>query len=69
MQGATFRVRKLKEPAVMVDFDPDHPDMRLIEAAPDLLEAMEKYVEHFGDPLKCARAAIAKATGQEVESE
>ena len=36
---------------------------RLIAAAPELLEALERYVHHFGDPLKCARAAIAKATG------
>jgi hypothetical protein len=39
---------------------------RLIAAAPDLLEALERYVHHFGDPLKCARAAIAKATGGEA---
>lgn len=37
---------------------------RLIAAAPELLEALERYVDHFGDPLKCARAAIAKATGE-----
>ena len=37
---------------------------RLIAAAPDLLEALERYVHHFGDPLKCARTAIAKATGE-----
>jgi hypothetical protein len=41
-------------------------DARLIAAAPDLLEALERYVHHFGDPLKCARPAIAKATGGEV---
>lgn len=28
-----------------------------------LLEALKRYVDHFGDPLKCARAAIAKAQG------
>jgi hypothetical protein len=39
-------------------------DARLIAAAPDLLEALKKYVEHFCDPLQCARAAIAKATGE-----
>lgn len=36
---------------------------RLIAAAPDLLAALQKYVEHFGDPLRCARPAIAKAVG------
>lgn len=34
---------------------------RLIAAAPDLLAALKLYVEHFRDPLKVARAAIAKA--------
>ena len=28
----------------------------------ELLEALTRYVHHFGDPLKCARAAIARAT-------
>ena len=37
---------------------------RLIAAAPELLDALERYVHHFGDPLKCARTAIAKATGE-----
>jgi len=49
---------------------------RLIAAAPDLLEALQKMVERFGDfapgkpfefpgdhPVSIARAAIAKATG------
>lgn len=40
-------------------------DAALIAAAPDLLAALQKYVEHFGDPLRCARPAIAKATGHD----
>jgi hypothetical protein len=36
-------------------------DMALIAAAPDLLAALKMIVDHFGDPLKVARAAIAKA--------
>lgn len=39
---------------------------RLIAAAPDLLAAMELYVAHFGDPLKCARNAIQKAHGESL---
>lgn len=41
---------------------------RLNEAAPDLLAALKLYVEHFGDPLKIARAAIAKAEHGEQET-
>ena len=41
-------------------------DARLIAAAPELLDALERYVHHFGDPLKCARTAIAKATGEKA---
>jgi len=36
---------------------------RLIAAAPDVLAALKRYVEHYGDPLKVARVAIAKAEG------
>lgn len=36
----------------------------LIAAAPDLYAALAKYVEHFGDPLKVARPALAKARGE-----
>ena len=36
---------------------------RLIAAAPDLYDALSKFVEHFGDPFKTARAALAKADG------
>lgn len=28
----------------------------------ELLKALQRYVDHFGDPLQCARAAIASAT-------
>lgn len=55
-----------------------HPDLRLIEAAPDLLEALVRYVQMdvtadnlVGGSAQCesnlhrtARAAIAKATGE-----
>jgi len=40
MQGAAPRVRDV-ERCLMVDFDPNHPDARLIAAAPLLLEAVE----------------------------
>ena len=36
----------------------------LIAAAPDLYEALRLIVAHFGDPLKVAAAALAKAEGQ-----
>lgn len=39
-------------------------DARLIAAAPELLAALKLYVDHFGDPLKVAVAAIAKAEGR-----
>jgi hypothetical protein len=49
-----------------------HPDMQLIEAAPDLLEALQSFIaeqdEHQGlvtvETYDKARAAIAKATGE-----
>lgn len=43
-----------------------HPDMRLIEAAPDMLEALRDALSGHNDPelfLPQVRAAIAKATG------
>ena len=50
-----------------------HPDARLIAAAPELLEALNALVAAHGsildlresDELKLARAAIAKATGEQ----
>ena len=36
----------------------------LIAAAPELYEALRLIVAHFGDPLKVAAAALAKAEGQ-----
>ena len=52
--------------------DVTHPDMRLIAAAPDLLEALQEAVVYLGlygetaDNAKAkARAAIAKATGEQ----
>lgn len=36
----------------------------LIAAAPELYTALALYVEHFGDPLGGARAALAKARGE-----
>ncbi len=38
-------------------------NQRVIAAAPDLLAALKLIVEHFGDPLKVANNAIAKAEG------
>jgi len=40
---------------------------RLIAAAPDLLEALKEIEEHTMDlgAIECARAAIAKAVGEE----
>ncbi len=59
----------------MEDENPEEhaANMRLIAAAPDLLEALKTLVEHFeyymGDnecrPLENARAAIARATGEQ----
>jgi len=37
---------------------------RMQAAAPDLYAALALYVEHFGDPLKVARPALAKAEGR-----
>ena len=52
--------------------DVTHPDMRLMAAAPDLLESLrlmvdlvELAVPFEGDTLRRARAAIAKATGEQ----
>jgi hypothetical protein len=56
-----------------------HPDARLIAAAPDLLEALQRineacaqipeglegYLEHLSDAISDARKAIAKATGEQ----
>ena len=52
--------------------DVTHPDMRLMAAAPDLLESLrlmvdlvELAVPFEGDTLRRVRAAIAKATGEQ----
>ena len=52
--------------------DVTHPDMRLMAAAPDLLESLRLMVDLVelvvpleGDTLRRARAAIAKATGEQ----
>ena len=37
---------------------------RLIAAAPDLLEALREIAADYSDPIRLARAAIAKATGE-----
>ncbi len=49
--------------------DVTHPDMRLMAAAPDLLEALQEMVRTFAKnhapAVDVARAAIAKATGEQ----
>ena len=50
--------------------DVTHPDMRLMAAAPDLLEALQNLsgaldAVAYGAALAQARAAIAKATGEQ----
>jgi len=44
-------------------------NVMLLAAAPALLEALKVYVDHFGDPLKVARAAIEKAEGWGMREE
>jgi hypothetical protein len=50
----------------------DHPDMRLMQAAPDMLEALEALINetdpfqlNTGEPWCRVRAAIAKAKGNQ----
>lgn len=50
--------------ALVEGFDVAASNARLIAAAPELLVAPKLYVDHFGDPLKVARAAISKAEAQ-----
>jgi len=54
-------------------FRPAEPEasanMHLIAAAPDLYAALQLYVDHFGDPLKVARPALAKARGEKPDAE
>ena len=44
-------------------------NLTLAAAAPELYDALELYVEHFGDPLKVARAALAKARGKQTDAQ
>ena len=44
-------------------------NLTLAAAAPCLYDALELYVEHFGDPLKVARAALAKARGKQTDAQ
>jgi hypothetical protein len=73
---ADFRVRNA-ERDLMVPFDKDHPDARLIAAAPVMLKALkhaDEWLDELGcdcgtdEPGTCAfcevRAAIAKAEGR-----
>jgi hypothetical protein len=39
-------------------------DAHLRAAAPELYEALNEFVEHFGDPFRNARAALARARGE-----
>jgi hypothetical protein len=45
-------------------YGPTLQDARLICAAPDLYAALVLMVQHFGDPLRVANAAIDKAEGR-----
>ncbi len=47
---------------VIKGLDETAANARLIAAAPELRDALALYVEHFGDPLKVARAALARLT-------
>lgn len=53
--------------AMLFTISPRCPEIEanidLIAAAPELLAALELIVDHFGDPLKVAKSAIAKARG------
>jgi hypothetical protein len=40
--------------------------VQAVNAHDDLLAALQRYVDHFGDPLQCAREAIRKATGAQA---
>ena len=42
-------------------FDAAEEISRLRIQRVELVSALSKYVDHFGDPLQCANAAIAKA--------
>src|SRR3990167_4592797 len=67
------------ESDLLIPFDPNHPDARLIAAAPDLLEACRAWVDWMDSPgggtdktsddedkmIDAMRDAIAKAEGQE----
>jgi len=55
--------------ATLTKLDCDEADARLIAAAPELLEALKdaiEIIEGTGLDASIQRAAIAKATGQEV---
>ena len=73
MQGATLRLRK---DGIMREFDANHPDARLIAAAPELFKALVLMIEvntapmntydedDFASVLKEARDTVAKAAGR-----
>lgn len=54
---------------LLVPLDPNHPDARLISAAPELLEALRELLSDHNDGLSFeltwgkARTALARATG------
>jgi len=75
MQGATMQVRSRGDVPRLVPIadEPDHPDLALIAAAPDLLAACETLLKNIvleenwrddDDYMERARAAIKKAQGE-----
>jgi hypothetical protein len=67
-EASDFAGQPVDFPKAIIETDggvygPYGDDRLLIAAAPDLLAALKLIVDHFGDPLKVARPAIAKAEG------
>ncbi len=63
-QDGSFATEQIQERSAWYRESAANAD--LIAAAPDLYYALAKYVDHFGDPLKVARPALAKAMGEQT---